>query len=198
MPVNETFTDLIVRLRRGDAEAAATLVRQYEPQIRREVRTWLRLRQPRLSRLVDSLDISQSVLASFFVRTAAGQYDLDQPEQLVKLLGAMARNKLAEQVRYHQAQSRDIRRVAPLDREALEVAAPHATPSQQVAGRELFEVFRTRLTEEERRLADRRAQGHGWPEIAAELGGTADGRRMQLARAADRVSQELGLECSDA
>ena len=46
----------------------------------------LRLTDPRLRRQYDSLDICQSVLASFFVRAAAGQYDLDRPEQLLKLL----------------------------------------------------------------------------------------------------------------
>jgi RNA polymerase sigma-70 factor (ECF subfamily) len=51
-----------------------------------------------------------------------------------------------------------------------------------------------RLSEEERDLAQRRAQGQPWEEIAAELGGTPNGRRVQLARALDRVSEQLGLD----
>ena len=86
-----TFTDFIRRVRAGDAQAAAELVRRYEPLIRREVR--LRLEDRRLARAFDSMDVCQSVLASFFVRTAAGQYDLEEPGQLVKLLARMARNK---------------------------------------------------------------------------------------------------------
>jgi hypothetical protein len=50
------------------------------------------------------------------------------------------------------------------------------------------------MTREERELADRRGQGQGWNEIAAALGGTADGRRMQLKWAIDRVAPQLGLE----
>jgi RNA polymerase sigma-70 factor (ECF subfamily) len=46
----------------------------------------------------DSMDICQSVLASFFVRAAAGQYDLQEPGQLIALLFRMARHKLAHQV----------------------------------------------------------------------------------------------------
>jgi hypothetical protein len=60
-----------------------------------------------------------------------------------------------------------------------------------VAGRELLEEFRRRLSEEERALVDLRAQGCEWPEIAAKLGGTAQARRKQFARAVDRVEEQL-------
>src|SRR6516165_1899580 len=63
-----TFQDLIRRIRAGDPEAAAELVRRYEPTIRRAVR--VRLVDARLGALLDSLDVCQSVLASFFVRSA--------------------------------------------------------------------------------------------------------------------------------
>jgi hypothetical protein len=46
-------------------------------------------------------------------------------------------------------------------------------------------------------LADLRGQGHDWAEIALQLGGTPDGRRMQLTRALNRVGDALGLESSD-
>src|SRR5262245_46719373 len=108
MPDRTTFADFIRRIRAGDEEAAVELVRQYEPLIRREVR--MHLEDQRLGRLLDSMDICQSVLASFFVRTAAGQYDLDQPDQLLKLLVTMARNKLVSESRRQQRQRRDIRR----------------------------------------------------------------------------------------
>jgi hypothetical protein len=39
--------------------------------------------------------------------------------------------------------------------------------------------------------------GLKWSEIAQELGGTADARRVQLQRAAGRVGRELGLEDDD-
>jgi len=52
----------------GSLGTALELVREYEPLIRREVR--LHLEDQRLARLFDSMDICQSVLASFFLRTA--------------------------------------------------------------------------------------------------------------------------------
>src|SRR6202049_4135345 len=100
MPQNDSFADLIRRVRSGNADAAEELWRRYEPSLRREVR--LRLRDPRLRRLFDEGDVCQSVMASFFVRAAAGQYDLEGPEQLQHLLVRMGRNKLASQTRRHQ------------------------------------------------------------------------------------------------
>ena len=58
-------------------------------------------------------------------------------------------------------------------------AAP--SPSRLVAGRELLDEFRRRLTVEERQLADLRAQGYEWAEIAGRLGGTPGARSKQLA-----------------
>src|SRR5262249_48862794 len=195
---DSTFTDYMRRIRAGDEQAAHDLVLQYEPFIRREVR--FRLRDRRLSRVLDSMDICQWVLASFFVRTAAGQYDLERPEDLLKLLVGMARNKLAFQARQQYRQCRDLRRLDADGAEALaEVAAADPTPSQLVAGQELLQEARRRLTSEERQLAELRGQGRSWDEIAAELGGTAQARRMQLDRAMDRVTRQLGLdEATDA
>lgn len=53
----------------------------------------------------------------------------------------------------------------------------------------MLDEFRRRLTEEERQLADLRGRGWEWAGIAEKLGGTAQGRRKQLARAIDRVEQ---------
>jgi RNA polymerase sigma-70 factor (ECF subfamily) len=195
MPESEAFGQLMQRVRGGDAEAAATLWRQYEPLLRREVR--LRLRDPNLRRRIDENDFCQSVMASFFGRAAAGQFDLDGPEQLRRLLAQMGRNKLATQARRHRADCRDYRRVEPLPEGEAAAAGAEASPSQAVSWRELLAQFRDRLSAEERRLADLRAQGRSWADIAAALGGTADGRRVQLDRAVARVFRELGLVGAD-
>jgi len=192
MDEQQSFADLLRRIRRGDEDAAAEIVRLYEPEIRREVR--LRLGDPRLRRVFDSMDICQSVLASFFLRMNTGQYDLGQPEQLLKLLLAMTRNKVAFAARTQRAQCRDHRRVTGGHRLEREAIAGGPSPSQVVADEELIGEFRKRLSEEERRLAELRAHGQEWIEIAAQLGGTAEGRRKQLARAIERVSQQLGLQ----
>jgi RNA polymerase sigma factor (sigma-70 family) len=189
--VEPSFDEFMRRVRAGDERAAMALVERYEPAIRRAVR--VRLRDPRLRRLVETVDICQSVFASFFVRTSLGQYDLENPDKLVRLLVTIARNKVAHQANRERAACRDQRRI----NQAADVgdcAAPGGTPSQQLAARELLHEARRRLTAEELRLLERREQGLGWAEIAGELGGTPDGQRVRLARAVARISRELGID----
>ena len=187
------FAVLLKKVRSGDDQAAADLVRQFEPLVRREVR--LRLEDQSLSRTLESMDICQSVMGSFFFRAAAGQYDLEHPAQLVRLLTTMARNKLMSQAREQLAQKRDQRRQIADGAEALQqVAGGESTPSVVVAGRELLQRLHEELNPEERQLVELRQQGMGWNEIASRLGGEPNTRRMQHQRALQRASAKLGLE----
>jgi RNA polymerase sigma factor (sigma-70 family) len=189
MPEEEAFLELLGRVRAGDERAAEELVRRYEPMIRFEVR--LRLTDPRISRLFDSIDVCQSVLSSFFVRAAAGQYELDRPEQLVGLLVTMARNKVASLARRERARDSDWRRE---EAGALDTVNDGFEPSRRLAGRDLLAEVHRRLSTEESALASLRGRGESWRQIAASLGGTAEARRKQLARALDRVTEELGID----
>jgi RNA polymerase sigma-70 factor (ECF subfamily) len=191
MPDVPSIPDLMQRVRNGDDSAAAELVRCYEPAIRRVVRFRL---NPRLRRLCDSLDICQAVLGKFFVHAALGQFDLNTPEDLVKLLSTMARNEVLKEQRRQQAARRDQRRDSPGQAVEEAARAPGATPSQEVAAAELFQEVQRRLSPDERQLAEWRHQGRDWNAIAAELGGQPDALRKKLARAVSRVMQELGLE----
>ncbi len=191
MPPDPSFDELIRRVGSGDAEAAARLVRDFEPVVRRVVRA--RLRDGRARPEFDSMDICQSVLANFFVRAVAGQYDLKEPDDLIKLLLTMTRNKLAEKMRRQHRQRRDSRRTVG-GVEELALAGPDPTPSSVIAGKDLLEQARLRLSEEERQLVELRGQGLSWEEVAASLGGTAGSRRNQLARALDRVAVELRID----
>jgi RNA polymerase sigma factor (sigma-70 family) len=192
MATENGFIDLIRRVRAGDEAAAAELVRSYEPAIRRAVR--LQLRDPRLRRALDSQDICQSVLASFFFRAASGQYDIDRPAQLLNLLIIMARNKLVSQSRRPHVVRRepDFRHSNPEVERKLLSTSP--SPSEQAAWRDVLREFRRHLSEDERQLADRRAQNQQWGAIAAELGGNPDALRKKLTRALDRVSRKMGLD----
>jgi RNA polymerase sigma-70 factor (ECF subfamily) len=187
---DEPFSKLIERVRAGDEQAAEALVRRYEPEVRREVR--FLLRDPFLRRTFDSMDICQSVMGSFFMRAALGEYDLGRPEDLIRLLISMTRNKVVDATRRQRAQRRDHRRATSI--EAVDLASVTPGPSQVAEGRELLAVIRGKLSEEERRLADLRANGREWGDIATEVGGTAEARRKQLTRAISRVSRELGLD----
>jgi RNA polymerase sigma-70 factor (ECF subfamily) len=183
------FSDFVQRVRAGDEQAARELVRRFERAIRCEVR--LHLTDASLYRLFDSADVSQAVLASFFARAADGQYRLDSADDLARLLIGMARKKAAHFARTQRAGRRDYRRTLAGGADDVPAAAP--APDDQAAGAELEAEFRHRLSADERRIADLRADGRTWPEVADALGGTPKGREMQWRRAARRLAEKLGL-----
>lgn len=191
--------ELLSRVRTGDGAAAEELVRSYEPELRRAIR--VRLTDARLRRLVDSIDICQSVLAGFFVRTVAGQYEIQSPEELLKLLVTMARNRVIDWARRAQADRRDGRRNVSLEDENGQmrpIVQQQASPVSVLVNRELMENVRSRLAPDELKLMEQRADGLDWNEIAASTGEQPNAVRMRLTRALDRVAAELGLEESHA
>ncbi|MEZ5940556.1 MAG: sigma-70 family RNA polymerase sigma factor [Planctomycetaceae bacterium] len=192
VPEQARFQDLIRRVRSRDEEAARELTMRYENAIRRVVR--IHLRDARVRTVLDSSDVCQSVLASFFVRTALGQYELDTPDQLLNLLTTITRNKLANQVNRLKAQRRDIRKTSGLSSESLEMVDTAPRPDEQIATSELVEQVYNRLSPTERYLAEQRTSGRTWQDLAGELGGTDAAVRKRLSRALSRVMVELGLE----
>jgi RNA polymerase sigma-70 factor (ECF subfamily) len=193
MPSDNQFRCLIARVRAGDPQAAEELVRTYEPEIRRVVRMWLTA--PNLRRVLDSMDVCQSVLGNFFVRVAAGQFELERPKDLVKLLVTMARNKMRDQARRLKTARRDQRRdLADGDKALAAVEDNRASPSQVICSRELLREILSRMSEQERFLTEQRGLGRNWAEIAQEVGRSPDAARMQFNRALNRVLQELSLE----
>jgi RNA polymerase sigma-70 factor (ECF subfamily) len=185
------FADLIGRVRAGDTRATAELMRDYEPYLRMAIR--VRLKDPKVRRILDSGDICQSVMASFFLRAAHGEYDLNNPGQLIRLLVTMGRNKLVAQVEKERAQRRGGAALPePLPEGNL--VADDPSPSDQVAFEELQARFRSRLTPLELRIAELRGQDRSWAEVAAEVGGNADGVRIGYTRSLNRIVRELGLD----
>jgi RNA polymerase sigma-70 factor (ECF subfamily) len=192
MSEDRGFRDLIRRARAGDQRAAEELLRGYEPALRLVVRR--RLTDPSLRRLLDSTDVCQSVLGTFFVRLSLGQFDVGSPEQLMRLLAAMARNKVRNLRDEQQAACRDHRRNHGDGEVVDHLPDPADTPSRAVATQELLREVRGHLSEEEWRLVDLRYyQNCSWEAIAAQVGGQVDALRMRLQRALARVKDELGL-----
>jgi RNA polymerase sigma-70 factor (ECF subfamily) len=186
------FDELIRRVRAGDQDAATVLVKRYETAIRRAVR--FRLADARLASLLDSTDICQSVLGSFFFRAASGQFELKNPGQLLRLLTAMARNKLNSQARKQLALRRDVRRVESGHEGESRFVATRESPSRIVAARDLLEEVHRRLAPDERQLLELRNQGWDWAAIASKLDVGAETLRRRLSRALDRVVADLGLD----
>lgn len=194
--VNQTpsFADLMARVRGGDAASAAEIVRQYETELRVIAR--VRLRDPRLRRVVDTLDICQSVLANFFVRATAGQFDLDSPEQLVKLLAQMVRNKVTDRARRETAERRDVGRLADFSGDMRQLPTGDHSPSQIASAQELADRFQARLTADEREIMKLRQAGSTWEEIARQRGASPEALRKSFSRAVDAAAGAVGLDAT--
>lgn len=182
------FQALMLRVRAGDREAAAELVRTYGPVVARMIR--VRLADRRLRQVHGESDIYQSVLGSFFVRAALGQYELARPEDMLRLLAIMVRNKVAD-----KARRRDVARDGePIDEARAALPSPEESPSRVAALRELVARARARLPEDVLQLIALRDEQLGWDEIGRRLGGSPEALRKRLARAVDEVARELGLD----
>ena len=197
MSEESAFHDLIRRVRAGDEHAAKEIVRLYEPAIRREAR--VRLVDTRLRRLFDSMDICQSVFASFFVRTAMGQFELATPAHLLGLLTSMSRKKLIDHAREHQAARRDHRRLTPGSQDLRNARDRNPSPSRlrRWPEKNCFASSGAGCRRRNATWPDRAALNRDWAQIAADRGGTPEALRKKLVRAVDRVAQELGLDNAD-
>ncbi|HEV2971298.1 MAG TPA: ECF-type sigma factor [Pirellulales bacterium] len=189
MQRNDEFSELFERVRGGDADAACVIVRRYESAIRVAVRS--RLLDPALKSQLDSMDVCQSVLISFFIRAAAGAFDLHEPRQLVALLLKMAQNKLAVQVRNQHRQRRDIRRAGGWVGQLEGLASPAPGPIRHAAGKELLDRALGMMSPEIRGMAEQRMRGESWSMIASHFGGSADARRKQYERAVAQIADSL-------
>jgi DNA-directed RNA polymerase specialized sigma24 family protein len=185
------FLDLISRVRSGDEDAAATLVAQFEPFIKRVARLRMRNRGDynRLRHDVGSTDICQSVLTSLLLRLKHGRFDLNQPKDMEKLLGAMVRFKIANKARHLSVIWRDVAGAT----EPYERADPAPGPEKPVDDKDLSEIIFKLLSVEELEILNRRLDDQSWPEIAAATGSTPDASRKKLVRAFERVRSDPGM-----
>lgn len=187
-PNADFFAELMRQVRAGDQTAAAELVRQYEPFIRRAARN--RLRGSHLRRVLDSVDLCQSVLASLFARAGAGECELESPEHLQRLLNRMVRNKAIDLWRRYSVR---ILGQGGAELAFLDVVGDGTAPDEELALRDLAEAMRKRLSAEERQILDEREAGTEWTAMAAIRGESPDALRKKLSRALERVALELGL-----
>src|SRR5262245_31879089 len=94
--------DLLAAVRQGDAAAAENLIHRYESILRRLVR--LRLTDPKLRRVFDSIDICQSVLADFLAAAERPDFQVNGEKHLISLLAKMAAHKIIDRAR-HEARN---------------------------------------------------------------------------------------------
>jgi RNA polymerase sigma factor (sigma-70 family) len=190
-PAEPGLLELVERTRRGDAAAAAEMVRRYEPDIRRIAR--VRLARFGLRHLIDSEDIAQSVFGRFFTRLQAGGFEFESPEKVLHLLVVIATNRVNTHARRERNAARPTGTVGTEGPTMDAVPANLPAVGAGVAAGEEMEWLLGRLPAEERHLARQRMAGKAWAELEAELGVKAEALRKRLARALAEVGGQLGL-----
>ena len=171
----------------GDENAAAEVVRKFEPSVLRFVRFQMRRRadRDRLGPQVGASDICQSVLQSFFQRARSGRYDLTGPVELEKLLKTMARLHIASEGRKASV----VLRRAFGDDWASERTATSLGPEKPVDDKDLLDAVLKQLSTDELEILVQKVDGKTWGEIAAALGTGEDAVRKKLVRASQRSSR---------
>ena len=107
MTSEESFNDLMARLRSGEDEAANQVFLRFARRLVGLARGHL---DTRLAAKVDPEDVVQSVLKSFMHRHALEQFELRGWDSLWGLLAQITARKCGRQVQYFRRARRDVRR----------------------------------------------------------------------------------------
>jgi RNA polymerase sigma factor (sigma-70 family) len=168
------FAGLLARARAGDAAAAETLLRAFEP----EVRTMVRVRLPRALRAqFDSMDFVQAVWTSVVAGEGWAGGEFSSARHFLGFLAGVARNKvLAEYRRRTRTRKYELGREEPLyvrrggRDQPRAVVAHDATPSEHAQAEDrLLQLVAGRPRVEAAVVALRR-QGLSFAEVGARLG----------------------------
>lgn len=184
MSAEHTTAFLLRRLRGGDALARDLLCTRLEPQLRR----WARGRLPASLRgSADTADLVQTALLR--VLGKLDRFESTHAGALYGYVRTAMTHALCDILRAHpQAQRVDFEILAQLPQ------LPDS-PLEAALGREgvlAYEQVLASLTPEHRELVLMRFEfGMSFPEIAAELGQSADGVRMKLNRALKQMALML-------
>jgi RNA polymerase sigma-70 factor (ECF subfamily) len=172
MPAEDSFAELMTRLRAGDEDAATQVFSRFTHRLIALARAHL---DSRLRQKVDPEDVLQSVYKSFFLRHAQGELALGGWEGLWALLVLITARKCGRYARRFHAARRDVNaEAAAVDGsdESGVIAAFSAEPSptEAVMLSELVELLLRDLGERDGAILTLALQGYSAAEISNQLG----------------------------
>jgi RNA polymerase sigma factor (sigma-70 family) len=176
---------LIRSARDGDARARHVLLKRFLPLLLR----WAHGRLPITLRDVnDTEDFVQIALIKALNQLSV--FRSDRPGSFLIYLRRILLNQVRDELRRRRARPRTVE----LDDSAQEVAAVE-THIEHAIGAEKFSAYQTavgKLAKRQQELVIMRLEfGLSYPEIAAEVGGTADAARVMVTRAVAKLALEL-------
>jgi RNA polymerase sigma-70 factor (ECF subfamily) len=192
--VNEGFSDLIEKARRGDLAATENLLRTNLPGLR----AFIRLRSDRLLRAKESVsDLVQSVCRE--VLTDLSSFPVATEQAFRHWLYTSALRKIIDRRKYWEAERRDVRRETRLEasgeQQLLTSYGAFCTPSRHAEMREQVERIEAAfddLPEDYREVITlARIVGLSHREIAERMGRNEEAVRKLLSRARARLARLL-------
>ena len=187
--------ELLARLRAGDEQAAAEVFGRFAHRLvglaRQQLPKALRGKE-------DPEDAVQSALKSFYMRYAAGQYELTSWDDLWGLLTRITAHKCGHRLARFQAARRDVRRevsapAADDSNRPWEILAREPTPEQALLLAELLEELHRPLGERDRAILTLRLQGEEVATICAQL----QCSERTVFRVLGRIRSKLELQCQE-
>src|SRR4051794_33361153 len=172
--------------RAGDENAAKHLFDRYVDQL---VALARRRISQRLSSRIDAEDIVQSVFRTFFNRAKEGQFTVEDPDDLCKLLARITVHKTLRQVAFHKRGKRDAGMEtgqSEISQELLlSLLGGEPSPEETTAFLDQLEHFLCQMKPDDRRVLEMRMEGYSNVEIAAKLGITDRTIRRLMERVRD-------------
>jgi RNA polymerase sigma-70 factor (ECF subfamily) len=179
--------------RGGDEQAARRLFDAY---VDRLVALARRRLSHRLSSRVDPEDIVQSVFRTFFHRVKAGHFEVEDQDDLCKLLMRITVHKTLRKVALHTAAKRNLQREMGQGEEAQEqiqlLLDREPSPEEAVTFLDQLEHFLSQLKPQERQILEMRLQGFNNDEIAEKLG-TYDRKIRRVIERVRGLAEQEGL-----
>lgn len=160
-------TRLLRKLQDGDNDAAREIFARYAQRLGRFAEQHL---SHKLRGRVDSEDIVQSVLHTFFKRNARGEFQIDNSAQIWQLLVRITLMRVRAKARYHMAEMRDVRAEGTgAEPELLAGIGHEPDPAEAVLLVEAVEQLVGGLPSMYCEVLNLRLQGFSGAEIAGQL-----------------------------
>ena len=181
------------RLQCGDELGARAVFERFATQLISKAKNRL---GPRIRQKVDPEDVVQSVFKSFFIRQAAGQFELNNWESLWGLLLQITIRKCNRWAEHYGTQRRNLRSEiaqAPNDRSSLQwdAESPDPMPSEIAVLNEMIDGLKSKLDADEWNIVSLRLQDYDLAEIGTMVSRSERTVRRVLARVRDILGTQL-------
>lgn len=160
--------DLVEDCRAGSQEAAQELFNRYVTRLMGVAKKRI---GERLTSRFDPEDVVQSVFRTFFSRLKNDQFEINEDDDLSKLLVRITLHKTLRQIAHHKAARRDPGHEAGAvsSGEILQVMGKEPTPITVLTFMDQLDHFLALLAPEEQQILTLKLQGHSTEEIATQI-----------------------------